>query len=495
MADVVDLPPIRVDTIDDVRARLDASANLGVATSDRAYVDTFTGSVFYDLTQPAVLEITRLWDFAATEMLAAALLPYSYGDYLDAWGVALNLPRKDEVAAVGSVIFTAPNGTLIGANNEVAVAQTDPDADPIIFSTTEATPVGGIAALSTPTGVTATAAVGGGSLAAAAYHYRVSARVGSLETLAAADVTTTLSGTGRIDLAWAAVPGASSYRVYRSATTTGHTLIADDLTSAQYSDSGALTPDGVTVVPASNTTGGAWALDVQAQTAGPEGNVAPATIVLLLSGIPAVTAVTNPYKMLGGLDVEEDDAYRGRLLIEFRAPTGAGTVADYQRWCLAHASVGFVTVEPLWNGAGTVRCTITDPNNDPVPPSVVSEVQSDLDPTPGLGAGRAPIGAIVTVITPTTVTSAIVAALSLAPGYSYDGTAGTIAIRSLIQAALSAYIDQLPPGGDIIYKHVESVFFTIPGVLDVTSLTVSAGTSNVAIANNQVAALGTVTLS
>jgi hypothetical protein len=109
--------------------------------------------------------------------------------------------------------------------------------------------------------------------------------------------------------------------------------------------------------------------------------------------------------------------------------------------------------------------------------------------------GIAPVGAWIFVDTPTTVDIDVVAVLQFESGYSLDGTGGTIALRASLEAALNDYIDSLAPGVDVIYKHVQSVFFNVVGVYDVTSLTVEGGTSNVAIANTEVANFVTPTLS
>ncbi len=77
-------------------------------------------------------------------------------------------------------------------------------------------PITGAGPLPTPTGLAATAFVSGGSLATGTYFYKVAARNINGETLASTEVSATVTGpSGRVALAWDAVPGATSYRVYR----------------------------------------------------------------------------------------------------------------------------------------------------------------------------------------------------------------------------------------------------------------------------------------
>lgn len=491
--DFIDILPIDSDTIDDARARIDADTNAGIDTEDPSYQDTTTGGFFYDLSQAPLLEIERLRDFAATEVPAAAILPLSYGDLLDAWGVALSVARKTSINATGNVTFVAPNGTSISNHTEVGVTQVEPEADEIVFATTAATPIGGVAALADPTGLVATGYVDGGVLGSGTYFYVITAVVNGTETNVSNEVSIVLSVPGRVSLSWPAVPGAEGYRVYRGPSSASETLIASNLQALEFNDTGF--DVGIAAAPTANTTGGAWALPVAAVQDGPEGNVAANAIDLLLSPAAGVTAVSNAFSTRGGQDVETDESYRPRLLLEFRGPTGSGTIADYERWCLADPDVGFVTIDPLWSGPGTVRCVLLGLSGDPVTLEVVTRLQQDLDPVPGQGHGRAPIGAIVTVTTPSIIGIAVVGTVIFDAGYSLDGTSGTLAVRDQIDRAIIDYVDALKPGESVILNHVIARFFTAPGVHDVSGVTLNGTASDVLVSADGVAQIFSVTLS
>jgi uncharacterized phage protein gp47/JayE len=322
----IDFLPLYVETTDTIRARIDADVNAGVDPSDPAFVDTTEGGMFYDASQPIILEIERLWDALSAEVPAVMFPAFAWGDYLDEWGVTVNLPRKAAVAATGVVTFTGAVGTLIGTGTVVAPVQTDPDVAPPNFATTASAVIG---------------------------------------------------GSGMVD------------------------------------------------VP------------IAASVAGSVGNVAAGTITLLLSPNGGIAAVTNASATGGGEEVETDDSYRERILLEFSQAQGAGNQSDYLRWALAYPGVGHATVQPVWAGAGTVRVIVTDAANNPVAAGVVSGLQAELDPSAGLGAGLAPIGAIVTVATPTLVAINVSATVSFEANYSLDGTAGTIATRQAITDAIA----------------------------------------------------------
>jgi uncharacterized phage protein gp47/JayE len=384
LADFLDFLPLFTETTDTIRARIDADMNAGVDPSDPNFADTTEGGIYFDITQTIILEIERIWDALAAEVPAVMFPAYTWGDYLDEWGITVNVPRKAAVAATGTVTFTGTAGTLIATGTTVSPLQTDPDVAP-------------------PSFVTASSAVIG--------------------------------------------------------------------------------------------VGGTVDVPIVAATPGVIGNVAAGTITLLLSPNAGLTALTNAAAMSGGEEVETDDAYRERILLEFSQSPGAGNQADYLRWALAYPGVGNATVQPVWAGAGTVRVIVTDADNNPVSGAVVSGLQALLDPTPGQGAGLAPIGAIVTVATPTPVTINISATVVHASGYSLDGTAGTVATRAAITQAIADYVGSLAPGDTVYLRHVEARFFAVQGVLDVTSLLLNGAASNVTIGGLQVADLGTVTLS
>jgi uncharacterized phage protein gp47/JayE len=383
MADFTDFFPLFQESIETIRARLDADINAGLDPNDPAFLDTTEGGLWYDLSQTVALEQERQWDALGSEVPAALFPVFAWGEYLDEHGVTINLERKDAVAATGMLTFTGAVGTLIATGVQMGTLQTDPDADPITFRT--------------------------------------------------------------------------------SASAT---------------------------IPA----GGSVDVPIEAVEAGSAGNVASATITVLLSPVAGVSAITNIDATTGGADVETDDAYRVRILLEYANPSGGGTVADYQRWALAYAPVGFATVDSLWNGAGTVRVVITDVNNSPVSAAVISGLQNLLDPVAGQGQGLAPIGATVTVATPALVPINVSATVAMNAGYTLDGAGGTVAVRGGIEEAIRAYIDKLKPGDDVVRERVASQFFQVEGVYDVTNVMLNGAASNVTLTSMQVARTGTVTL-
>lgn len=383
MPDITERIPLISVTVEEVRGRVDADANAGLDPEDDRFMDTTQGGFYWDLTQPLILEMSRLWDFGATEVPAAIYVASSWGSNLDDHGETIDVPRKDSASATGEVTFKGLEGTIIGVGAQIGVAQTDPDEDPPSYVTTE-----------------------GGTI------------------------------------------GASK-----------------ELTLA-----------------------------VKAEEPGAAGNVAAGAASFLLSPVEGIESVENAEGITGGADVESDQSYRARLLLEYGAAQGAGNVADYKRWALSYPGIGFVTVQPLWAGAGTVLVVVTDEENNPVSGTVVSGLQAELDPVPGEGAGKAPVGAVVTVSTPTSKTVNVKAKIELETGYTLDGAGGSIAVRSDLERVLSEYVDRLAAGEDVLLNKTESRFFLIEGVHNIVSVKLNEVAADAAIANSEVAQLGTVTL-
>lgn len=234
------------------------------------------------------------------------------------------------------------------------------------------------------------------------------------------------------------------------------------------------TPEFEVVIGGTIPMGGSIDLAVQATQAGKFGNVAANAIIAPSSPLPAGVTFTNAAPTSSGSDPETDESLRARLLAAL-AGKGPGAVADYIRWAQAYPGVGRVQVVPIWNGPGTVLVMISDVNGDPLSSAIVTGFQTQLDPTPGLGHGIAPIGANASVETSTLLALTIAATLVYETGYSWDGFGGSTAVGPAVLDAINAYLLTVPPGGDVVYERIKGLIATTVGVHDVTACTIDAG--------------------
>lgn len=488
MADLLTFFPVFQEDVVSVRARIDADANAGVAVDDPLWIDTREGTFYWDVTQPVVIEMARLWDAISVEVPAAAFPLFAWGQYLDEHAAVFGLARKEAIAATGHVTFIGDAGTLVATGTIVSADPATEDGDAIEFSTTESGTIpDGILA---PGAVAVTPNTAGGTMASGTYYYTVTAYNALGETEVSDEVDAVVVGpTGSVFLDWPDVTGAVGYRVYRSPVAGGTGQRVHEGAASNFTDTGVAL--GAQIAPDANATAGI-VLAVEAVEAGQDGNLSALAITNLDTPNVGVDSVYNANPITSGEEVETDEALRTRILFEFEGQ-GGGSENDYRRWALSIAGVGRVFVNPVWLGPGTVQVVVMQEDGDAVSPEIVDAVQQYLDPIPGLGRGVAPVGAEVTVQTPAVVNIAVAGTVTFATGYSLDGGGGTIATRAQIEQALSDYVDNLDVGEDVIYEHVKAQLFRVEGVYNVSGVTVNGGTADVALTSDpaQVAQLTT----
>lgn len=101
-----------------------------------------------------------------------------------------------------------------------------------------------------------------------------------------------------------------------------------------------------------------------------------------------------------GENEEDTEDFRQRYFESIKSMAYGGNIDDYRKKVKAIDGVGLVKVIPVWNGGGTVKIIITDPEFKEPTPELISKVQEIIDPIPfhQKGVGVAPIGHYVTVV-------------------------------------------------------------------------------------------------
>jgi len=491
MASFLDFLPLYVRTEDQIRADMDADANLGLQPEDPDWVDTRPPGFFYTVTQPFVAEAARLHDYIST-LPAVAFIEFAFGEYLDYHATTLNTERQAATQAVGSAVFTGTVGTVITQGTQVSTEQTDANVEAIQFETTATDTIYG--PLATPTSL-AGAVTTGGTLPPATLYYKVVATDAAGSTLASNEYAAVVSSGNdkKVTLTWNAVPNARGYMVYRG-TAAGAENLAFPSSTNGLVDTGSLAWITATV-PTSNTTGGKVAIPIHAQVPGAAGNVTANALTVMVTYNSGVSAVTNPAAATGGEDVEDDEQLRERLLID-QVGEGPGNISDYVRWGLDWPSVSRAEAIPLFNGPGTVGLVVMDQNGGPVDSATVAALQANLDPYPAQGAGTAPIDHTVLVMTTVVVPVNVTASITFKPTYSLDGVGGTIAQRANIIQAISDYLNGLDVGDDVLKGKLTAVIYNVEGVLTVNVTVPAADVPiNGTIVPPQSAGPGTISLS
>ena len=452
MADPTDFIPIRQESIESIRARLDADANVGLTPDDDDYLDLAHGGFWWDFTQSPALEIERLWDFASSELPAAVFVLYSYGEYLDDHGEALGVPRKDQAPATGVVRFSGLNGIVVTAGTQVSAPSSDFEVEPATFQTlTGGTVAGGF--LDLP--VQAMEAGAASNIPAVA----VSLLDTPIDGITA--VTNPESISGGTD-----VESDDDYRdrliAELSGTGGGGTVSQFERWALAYPGVGA-----VTVQPLPAGPGTVRVMVRDADNKPVSMSVLQGLQNQLDPPVADALSVGSHSLPLGGaaFTVDSTDGFRdaGRFYVL------GGQIVSYT----GRTSTTFTGCA---GGTGTV-------------PAGTTVYQG------GAGGGQATIGVDVVVGTPTALDVDITATVAFDTGFSLDGDGGTIATREDIEAAIADYIDQLDVGEDVVLNHVEARMFRVRGVYDVSATQINGAASNLAVPGQQVATLDTITLS
>jgi len=230
---------------------------------------------------------------------------------------------------------------------------------------------------------------------------------------------------------------------------------------------------------------GTQALAITCKTAGTIGNVPNGSQFILLPPIPGVSAIVDAGTTILGTDTETDEAAWQRYDFKVNNPDTGGNKSDYVRWVQDGFPeiVGKAKCIPRWNGNGTVKVLLVGTNYFPALAAVVVDVQEYIDPgIQGLGEGKAPCGAAVTVAAATDLPLTITANISLYAGYTAEQ------VKTAFVAALQAYLKDLVFTGNVVaIAKVGSLLIGTEGVANYNTLALNGGIIDIPVGNEEVA--------
>ena len=229
--------------------------------------------------------------------------------------------------------------------------------------------------------------------------------------------------------------------------------------------------------------------------------------ILPITFIQGLTSAQIMDILVPGDDLEEDGSLRERIISALNERPFGGNIAAYRTEILAIDGVGAVQIYPVWNGGGTVKCSVLGADLLPASAVLVQAIQNRIDPPPnqGLGLGMAPIGAQVTITAPQTVTVDVSAAVDLAAGY----TIGQILPQA--QEAIGAYLLSIrrswgtPVSASgaqyaaaVYLSQVLAALVRVDGVTNAANVQLNGGTADIVLTQSgqvqQVPVLGEVAL-
>lgn len=250
--------------------------------------------------------------------------------------------------------------------------------------------------------------------------------------------------------------------------------------------------DGLIYAVVSKVTTGEFVLECE--TAGAIGNQ-PFGDLLPIEYVAGLARAEIATVLVPGEDEEDDETLRQRYYAAVNEPAFGGNVADYKQKIGAIEGVGGVKVFPVWQGGGTVKCTIIASDWSAPAPTLVSEVQEAIDPTPqGEGYGLAPIGHTVTIAGVQPVTINVETTVTLDAGVIVGQVQGPI------EEAIAAYLLGLRKAWEdetqlvVRVAQIEAAVLAVPGVIDVAETTVNGAAANVPLDAEEIPVLGTVVI-
>lgn len=178
-------------------------------------------------------------------------------------------------------------------------------------------------------------------------------------------------------------------------------------------------------------------------------------------------------------DIETDDDLRSRYFLSLTEKPFGGNIAQYDEVLKNIEGVGEVQIYPVWDGGGTVKCSVIDASFNPITTDFINVVQNEIDPTPqGTGLGLAPIGHVVTIVTPEELTINIETNILLMAGYT------KVQVEQPIKDALEEYMLSLRRQWGIpndFNEHILGVYISrinaailnVAGIANVTDTTIN----------------------
>lgn len=235
--------------------------------------------------------------------------------------------------------------------------------------------------------------------------------------------------------------------------------------------------DGVLYEVVGDTTVASPYTDVNliAVDAGADGSVLDGAALVIT---PAITGIDTAVVVQGdadGEDIEEDEAYRLRVLARLQTPPQGGSEADYIAWAKSVAGVGNAwVVDSSTSPYVDVRIVTNDPDDLEAGVQLVQDVQDYIDSV-------RPVTAIPTVNTATVTEQDI----------TITGLTG--ASHADVEAALASFYASASIRVPGVTVYDTALIAAIQNVTGVISFTLTSPTGNPSYGTTEFPILGTVT--
>lgn len=236
-------------------------------------------------------------------------------------------------------------------------------------------------------------------------------------------------------------------------------------------------------------------IPIEAAEGGSSSNVGVNTIVLHTGDetgelLDEIISVTNEEAVTGGLDEEDDDTLRERIVEYDRSHdiSYVGNVADYKRWALSVPGVGAVTVIPAKDDSGTIKIILMDQNGVPASKQIQDAVYDYIMRPDSESDRLAPPNAVLEITAPETVVVNISAVVYLREAEIGD-------VQNDLKAALQSYLLNVSSNDSAVrISAINSIIGSVSGIYDYDSVQINGVSKNVDLESGQMPVLGIVTI-
>lgn len=199
-----------------------------------------------------------------------------------------------------------------------------------------------------------------------------------------------------------------------------------------------------------------------------------------------------------GIDDEDEDIFRERVISSFQSAAFGGNKADYRQYIDTITGVGGCKPKRREKNSQWINITIISSDYTVPSSTLISEIQTAVDPeqSHGEGDGMAPICHEVQILAVEGVDITINTTITFDDGYSADTS------QSIIEAAIEDYLDSLRQNwesnelNDMIVRiaQIEARIITVEGILDVSNTMINGKAENYILDYTQIPLLGGVNI-
>ena len=228
-------------------------------------------------------------------------------------------------------------------------------------------------------------------------------------------------------------------------------------------------------------------IPIEAAEGGSASNVGVNTIVLHTGDetgelLDEIISVTNEEAVTGGLDEEDDDTLRERIVEYDRSHdiSYVGNVAD--------PGVGAVTVIPAKDDSGIIKIILMDQNGVPASKQIQDAVYDYIMRPDSESDRLAPPNAVLEITAPETVVVNISAVVYLREAEIGD-------VQNDLKAALQSYLLNVSSNDSAVrISAINSILGSVSGIYDYDSVQINGVSKNVDLESGQMPVLGIVTI-